>query len=146
MRAEGIPSGRYDIRVESPKSHKIGTLATVSVGFPETLIVLNCESWKRIERYGPNVGVPSTDGKVIGVANQQGPLWIRVVPLFSARSNTQIAEVRSNGSFTLFQVEEGRHLAIVLKDDIIIGTKEFNVVTATFDKILIDLSKQPARK
>ncbi len=131
--AEGIPLGRYDVELATSART---TRATITVGFPVQLVVIDCEPFCCIERNGPRI----TNGKVVGLRNP-AKYWIRVVTLFSDYGSTQVSEIRDDGTFTLYQLRDGRYLAIVLNEGKIIGIPEFSISLAK-DNILLDLSKQ----
>ena len=133
LRALSLPTGRYEVSIDSPKG---GIATNVAVGYPETLILIDCErSNINVERLGPRI----TEGKILGLPGP-GSYWLRIVPLFEHYGMTQIAEVHAGGEFTLYQMHDGIHLAIILKEEKIVGVSQFSVSLFKSQPLVLKLS------
>ena len=130
LRAKGIPYGTYDLVTKTADGRKYSGFG---VAHPETFIVVDCEPELRVERSGSR----EIRGKIRGLESQAG-YWVRVVQLFESRGVTEAAEVNSDGTFKVYDLENGRHLAILLKDEKIIQMTEFVIALGRID-MSIDL-------
>jgi hypothetical protein len=117
--ANGIPYGRYLLRVHTP-----GYLLErfVDIEQPETWLQLGTQ----LGRYGnpeQSTDVPF-EGTVIGLEGLATPIWVKLVPLFYEEAMQ--APVGASGEFAFKQVPLGRYLILVISGSALIHTEEVN--------------------